>query len=173
MNSSLLFPNIWRFIILVLVQSLVLKQVAGNVGEYFSLFLYPLIILLLPIQMAGPVVILIAFFTGLTVDIFYTTPGIHAAASVFSGYLRFFLLKIFEPRGGYTSKEFVIAPVYFGIPWFLQFAGIFYALHLFFYFSVDAFTFVYIGSIALKTVISWCLSMILVFFYALLFNPKQ
>jgi hypothetical protein len=38
---------------------------------------------------------------------------------------------------------------------------------------VDAFTFVYLGSILLKTIIAWFLSMVFVLLYTLMFNPAR
>ena len=173
MNSSNFFPNLWRFAILVLIQALILKQVTLSVGEYFIIQLYPLFILLLPIQMPTAFVVLLGFLVGIVVDFFYVTPGVHASAGAWSGFARAILLVAFEPRGGFTGKEPIAAPAYFGWRWFLQVSGLFLFLHLFWYFSVDAFTFVYFGTISLKTITAWVLSMMFVVFYGFLLNPKQ
>jgi hypothetical protein len=45
----------------------------------------------------------IAFFTGLSVDIFYDTPGINASASVLIAFLRPHWLNMITPRGGYEE----------------------------------------------------------------------
>lgn len=173
MNSSNLFPNIWRFAILVLIQVLILKQVSLLGGSYFNVFLYPLFIFFLPIELPTGVATMLGFFIGLTIDFFYNSPGVHASAGTFSGFARRIILMGFEPRAGYSGKEIVPSPAYFGVAWFLRVSAIFFALHLFWYFSVDAFTFVYFGSITLKTLVAWALSMIFVVFYAMMFNPKS
>jgi hypothetical protein len=49
---------------------------------------------------------MVAFTIGFTVDIFYDSLGINAAASVFIGYLRPYWLNMVTPRGGY--EEIVI-----------------------------------------------------------------
>lgn len=78
----------------------------------------------------------------------------------------------FAPRGGFTGKELIPSPEFLGTFRYMQAAGLFFIFHLFWYFSVEAFTFVYIGQITMKTITCWLLSMIFVFFYGFLFNPK-
>lgn len=173
MNSSVLLPSLWRFIVLTLVQVLVLKQVALLGGPYFNILIYPLFILLLPIEIPTAFAVMLGFGIGLAVDVFYNSPGVHASAGAWSAFARSFLLQAFEPKGGFSGKEIVPAPAYFGWPWFVQVAALFFALHLFWYFSVDAFTFVYFGTITLKTLAAWALTMIFVIFYGFLFNPKR
>jgi hypothetical protein len=173
MNSSNIFPNIWRFIILVAIQALVLKQIPLFAGEYFNIFLYPLFIFFLPIEMSTSLAMLLGFGVGLTVDMFYATPGVHASAGVFGAVARRILILAFEPRGGYTGKEIIPSPSYFGWVWFAQVSALFFILYLFWFFSVDAFTFVYFGTITIKTVASWLLTMIFVIFYGFMFNPKK
>jgi hypothetical protein len=173
MNSSNLFPNIWRFIGLVLIQALVLKQVSLQVNEYFNILLYPLFILFLPIELPTAFAVMLGFLIGLTVDFFYVSPGVHASAGAWSGFTRSILLAAFEPRAGFKGKEIIPSPANFGWRWFLQITSIFMFLHLFWYFSVDAFTFVYIGTISLKTLASWIFTMLFVLFYGFLFNPKN
>ena len=172
MNSSFLFPNLWRFIGLVLLQGLVLQQVGTTAGPYFNVLLYPLFILFLPIELPTIYAVLLGFAAGMTVDLFYGSPGVHASAGAFSGFARAFIVKAFEPRGGFTSKEPIPAPSIFGWTWFLQVAGIFFLLHLFWYFSVEAFTFVFFTTISLKTAAAWVLTMLFTVFYGFLFNPK-
>ncbi len=172
MNSNL-FPNLWRFLLLVAVQVLFLKQVAVTAGSYFNVLLYPLFVLLLPIRLGVPYLVILGFFVGMTVDYFYVSYGLHASAAAFSGFARGFVFKIFEPKGGFTGKEPVFSPQYFGWSVFAQAASLFFFVHIFWYFSVDYFTFYYFNDIALKTLASWGLSMIFVVFYGFLFNPKR
>jgi hypothetical protein len=173
MNSSNIFPNIWRFIILVAIQALVLKQIPLFAGEYFNILLYPLFIFFLPIEISTSMAMLLGFAVGLTVDMFYATPGLHASAGVFGAVARRILMLAFEPKGGYNGKEVIPSAHYFGWAWFSQVSSLFFIAYLFWYFSVDAFHFVYFGSITLKTLASWLLSMIFVIFYGFMFNPKR
>ena len=102
----------------------------------------------------------------------YDTWGVHASASVFTAYIRSFVFRIFEPRGGYNINLSPTAKS-LGPSWFFQYASAMMFLHLFFYFSVEAFTFVYIVDILLKTMISFIVSMMFLMVFELIFRPKE
>jgi hypothetical protein len=171
MNSSIA-THFARFVGLVLVQGLLLKQVSLSVGSYFNVIIYPLFILFLPMLTATPFLVLLGFLVGITVDLFYGTPGIHASAGAFAGLIRPIVFKTFAPSGVFSGKEPIFSPINVGWQTFLQGAASFFVLHLFWYFSVDSFTFVYFGTVTLKTLCAWGLSMVAVMLYAVLFNPK-
>jgi hypothetical protein len=172
MNSNIL-PHVWRFFVLTLFQVLVLKQLALSAGSYFNVLIYPLFIFFLPIRIATAYAVLLGFAIGITVDSFYGSLGVHASAGAFSGLIRGVILEAFGPKGGLKGKEPVFAPQYFGWQSFLQAMGVFMVFHLFFYFSVDAFTFVYFTTITLKTLASWVLSMIFVLLFMAFFKVRE
>ena len=172
MNSALM-PSVWRFVILVALQLLLLLQISQSAGTYFNILIYPLFIFFLPLRMPTPYAILLGFACGMAVDFGYSSPGVHASAAAFSAFARSFLFGFFEPKGGFSGKENVFAPAYFGWAIFLQVLAAFLMLHLFWYFSVAEFTYVYFTTILLKTLAAWVLTMIFAVFYTLLFNPKR
>jgi hypothetical protein len=168
------FRHILRGLLILVVQVLILKRMAdGNswIWLHGNIFIYPVIILLLPIRMARHYVILIGFAVGLLIDMFYDTVGVHAFALTAVAYARGLLLNYLEPRGGYTT---VMTPTQrsMGMNWLLIYTSILYAILCFLYFTVEIFTFVYIGQILLKTVITFLLSMMVVMGYHMLFNPR-
>ena len=71
--------NIFRFIILVLVQVLVLNNI--QFLGYINPYIYILFILSLPVRTPRWASLLLAFVLGLTIDIFANTPGMHASAA--------------------------------------------------------------------------------------------
>ncbi|MCB0661809.1 MAG: rod shape-determining protein MreD [Saprospiraceae bacterium] len=172
--NSLLFQNITRWFLLVLMQVFILKQMYTNTAvlEHLHLLLYPLFIILLPIRTPNVLVMLLGFVTGLTVDLFYDSIGVHAAAAVFAAFIRPLALGLFEPREGYgvnqspTKKQF-------GLGRFMGYASVVMVGFLFFYFSVEAFTFVYILDIFLNTLFSFIGTMLFVLIYMLIFDPVQ
>ena len=171
MNSNI-FPHIWRFIILVAVQVFVLQQITLAVGPYFNVILWPLFIAFLPLALATPYLVLLGFAAGMVVDLFYGTPGIHASAGAFCGLARPFVFKAFAPKGGFSGKEPIFSPAHVGWQTFLQGIAVLFVLHIFWYFSVEAFTFVYLATITLKTLAAWALTMVLSVLYTTLSNPK-
>ncbi len=129
-----------------------------------AVFVYPLLILILPIKTSRSVLVTVAFLYGLLVDFFYNSPGVHAAALLVTAYLRAIVLKALEPRGGYRTEQ---SPTLknFGLNWFLIYAGILLITHYLVYFSIDAFSFVYIDKILVNAILGFAVSYILVLFY--------
>lgn len=174
MNSDLI-RNIWRFVLLVLLQGLVFKRISpdGSLFYYVSFIIFPLFIFLLPFRTPTVLLIFIGFLTGLSVDLlFYDSPGVHASACVFSAFIRPLVLQILEPKSGYNLNQ---SPVkrQLGMGWFLPYVSIMLFLHLFFYFSVEVFTFVYIGQILLKTILSFFFSLLFIIAYMYVFDPEE
>jgi rod shape-determining protein MreD len=85
--------NIFRFILLVLAQVLVLNniQFLGFINPY----IYILFIISLPVRMPRWAVLILAFGLGLTIDMFSNTPGMHAFASVLIAFLRNGIIRLF------------------------------------------------------------------------------
>ncbi|MBI5916316.1 MAG: hypothetical protein HY842_13145 [Bacteroidetes bacterium] len=164
--------NVLRFVALLLLQGLVFKNI--GVGwesfPYLHIIVFPVFILLLPIRTPKTLLVFLGFLIGISVDFLYDTLGVHSSAAVFTAFVRPLVLKFFEPRGGYNMSYSPTA-ARMGLGWFLRYAAILMFVHLFFYYSVEAFTFVYIVDILMKTMVSFSVSMIFVVIFQLLFNP--
>jgi cell shape-determining protein MreD len=162
--------NIFRFLILVLVQVLVIKNI--EVGRFINPFVYVLFIIILPFETPKWVLIFSAFVLGITVDMFYDTAGMHAAACVFMAYVRPGLLKLFSPREGY---EFGTQPTvqYLGVPWFLSYAGILIVLHHFALFYIEMFRFSEFFSTFFRVIVSSIFTLVLVILIQYLFQGKK
>src|SRR4051812_47396959 len=108
-----ILKNIFRFILLVLAQALVVKNM--ELGRYINPFLYVMFILTLPFNTPNWLLLILGFILGITVDMFYDTIGMHAAASVFMAYCRPAILRFFSPREGYEGG---VQPTiqYLGVP---------------------------------------------------------
>jgi len=166
--------QIIRGILILLVQVLILKRISSGsawLWLHADIFIYPVIILMLPIRLLRHYVILLGFAIGLIIDLFYDTVGVHAFALTAVAYARGLILNYLEPRGGYTL---VMTPTRhaMGLNWLLIYTAIAYGIHSFLYYTIEIFTFVYIGQILLKTLITFLLSTMVVMGYHLLFNPR-
>ena len=172
--SNITFTNIVRFLVLYFLQVLVLRPFSIGWESFFyvNAHIYPLFILLLPLKISKPALLMLAFGMGLAVDLFYDSPGIHASALVFMAYARSLVLSYLEPREGYNVNYSPTAKR-FGRAWFFQYASILIIAQLFFYHSVEEFTFVYIVDILLKTFFSYLFSIIFIIMAMLLFNPTD
>jgi hypothetical protein len=116
--------------------------------------------------------LIIGFVLGFAIDLFYESPGVHMSACVFLAFIRPWVLKILEPRGGYPANSNPTAND-FGLVWFMQYSGILLFIFLFFYFSVEVFTFSRFLEILLKTFSSFVVSFLAVFLYISIFNPRN
>ena len=86
MNSQLIFRNIGRFLLLVLLQVLVFNNI--YLGGYINPCIYVLFIAMLPTNTGRIPMMLIAFATGLCVDVSTNMLGFHTFACTVVGYLR-------------------------------------------------------------------------------------
>jgi hypothetical protein len=176
MNSSSLITNGMRFLALLLLQVLVFQRISNGFPlinfNYTNIFIYPIFIMLLPVNMPHWLAIVISFTFGLSIDWFYNSLGVHAGACVFSAFLRPFWLSLLEPRGGYPLSG---GPTQhsLGVTWFIRYSAIFMLLHLIIYFSIQYFSFYYVFDILLSTVFSFVLSMLFIVMYQFLLNPKE
>lgn len=88
--------NIFRFVLLVLLQVMVLDNVPFQ--GYIVPYVFVLFILLLPIDINKSFLLILAFITGITIDFFGNTLGLQAAALVFMAFARPAVLRLYFPR---------------------------------------------------------------------------
>ncbi|MEY4135122.1 MAG: hypothetical protein ACOYOO_05420 [Saprospiraceae bacterium] len=172
--NNLLLTNILRFMLLIFLQILVFKQInIIHIGPvYPNIFIYPLFLLLLPLTVSRELLLLIGFVLGLTIDWFYDSWGLHASACVFLAFIRPFVLRSIEPKGGYNTSYGLTIRRY-EIAWFLRYCAWTMLLFLAFYYSMEVFTPVFILEIALKTLSGFVASMLFIIILMLIFNPMD
>ncbi len=91
------FRNILRFVFFILLQVYVLDKIP-HLHRFITPYLYYLFILWLPFSISRQWLLLVGFGTGLVLDYFSMTPGLHAAACVLIAYVRPWLINILTPR---------------------------------------------------------------------------
>ena len=101
---GLFIKNILRFIVLILFQFLVVNEITLFSG-WAQPFIYVYIILVLPLSIPKRILLPIGFLTGLCMDFFTHTPGIHTSAVLTKAFARPYVLKALRPREGYESPE--------------------------------------------------------------------
>ncbi|PRY10590.1 hypothetical protein CLV24_1139 [Pontibacter ummariensis] len=126
MNSSFGIKHIAQFILFVALQILLVDNLV-LFGTGFC-FIYVAFLLFLPIGISRMWLLILGFITGFTVDVFYDTIGIHAAASVLLAFLRPLVLNLLTPRDGYDTNDSVNIHV-MGWRWFLAYALMLILLH--------------------------------------------
>ena len=171
--NSIVIRQGWRILLLVLLQVMIFSRISPDYGIfiYIGVIIYPIFIILLPIKTPHALAVFLGFIVGLVIDYFYNSIGVHASACVFTAFIRPYILDALAPRTGYTVNQSP-SKKSMGINWFLIYSSIILFIHLFTYYSVEAFTFVYIGDIFLRTFFSFVVSMFFVVAYQYIFDPE-
>lgn len=157
---NIVIINTARFIFLILLQVLILNNI--RLSGYLNPFLYVLFVLMLPFQTPKWLVLLLSFVMGITIDMFSDAGGMHAAASVFMGFLRQPVLRLISPRDGYDPSHRPTVQQ-FGLNWFFSYAGMLILAHHFFLFYLEIFRFSEFFHTLLRVVLSSVFTLTLVF----------
>ena len=160
MGFNILTKNIGKYIFLVLLQVAVLNNIhLSSLG--ITPYVYVLFILLLPFETPSWMLLIFAFVTGLSIDMFDDTGGAHAAATVFVAFLRIGVLRAISPRDGYESG---ILPriSYLGLNWFVKYMLVLIFVHHLIFFYIEVFSFEDTLITFLKIILTTILSSILI-----------
>ena len=161
--NNVLIRNIIRFVVLVLIQVLVLNNM--NLGGFMNPYIYMLFILLLPANINRSFLLILAFLTGLTIDYFGNTLGLHASACVMIAFMRPGTINLFFRNYEFNGNE-EPGPSSIGYRGFLKYAISLVFIHqlILFYFEVFSFSnfFFTLSKVLLSTVLSVVLIMIAV-----------
>ena len=94
---SVILKNIIRLFFILFVQVFILSKVPP-LHQFIVPYFYFVFILWLPFKITRSLLLLLAFFIGMAVDIFYKTPGLHTASLVLVAYVRPFLINLLLPK---------------------------------------------------------------------------
>lgn len=168
--ASVILYNIVRFIALVILQVALFK----NMGYYnlASPFPYILFIFLLPLKSTNFVLYVAGFLTGLTIDAFYDSLGVHAAACVALIWFRISFNKV-------TLDPETIASVdtpswgQMGSKWFMSYVGLGTLLHHLVLYVVEAFSFKNLHLTLLSAVLSSIFTLLMIVLFSMLFYKRK
>ncbi len=166
MTSSQILSQSLRFLLLLFLQTLVLKNLPlAKVNPY----LYPLALLLLPLEISHTTLVAIGFFYGLSIDLFYDTLGLHAGVMAFIGFIRPYICHLIEPRGGYEIGQ-TLTPARLGWSWFVRYASLMFFISILLITLGEELSF----SLAwlMRFLLSLPVSLLCVLLYQFIFNPK-
>jgi len=161
--------NLFRLFLLLLVQILVFSNV--NFSAFVNPYIFPLFILLLPFETPRWLLLLIGFSSGLALDYFLGSAGMHAASCLMLAYLRPYLIKVITPRG----TEFEVSPNVYaqGFAWFVVYLVIAMLIYLTFYFLIEAATFLNFFLLLVKIILSVLTSVFFMFLFLFLFSSRK
>ena len=101
-----LVRNITRFALFILLQVYLLNKIP-HLHKFIVPYVYYLFILWLPFNISRIGLLVVGFITGIVLDFFMMTPGLHAAACVLIAYLRPFVINVLAPKdvSGFSYRE--------------------------------------------------------------------
>jgi rod shape-determining protein MreD len=144
--------NLFRFVLLGLLQALLVDHI-DVANSWVVPYLYVLALLMLPLNTPNWATLVIGFLTGLVMDLFSSTPGMHASACTVMAYARIFMLRALAPREGYDPlQRATVADM--GLAWFITYAGMLVLVHHLWLFYVEVFRFDDFFAVLLRCIVS-------------------
>lgn len=135
MNSRDYILQIFYFVLYMALQIFLMRNMV--LFDVSFCFVYIAFILLLPFDTSPLLLLFIGFGTGLLVDVFYDTLGIHAAATTLVAYFRPYLIRFNTPRGGY-EQNVKLSLQSMGMEWFAPYSLVLIFMHHAMLFFVEA-----------------------------------
>lgn len=135
MIGRTILMNVLRWVLLLFVQIFFLRNLA-----FYNLstpFIYVLFILILPFRIPNLLLYLIAFATGLTLDAFYDTLGVHTTACVVLALVRILFISVSLNREDIDTSEPSLGNM--GLKWFSLYAILCIFTHHLVLFFLEAF----------------------------------
>lgn len=161
---------IFQFIFLVLLQVMVLNHIQLN--GFINPYIYTYFLLILPVGISNSLLLVIAFILGYSIDVFSSSGGMHAAASVFMAFCRPAILKLIAPRDGYDTELNLNAKT-MSIKWFLTYAAILVTLHHVVLFYIEVFRFSEFFVTLAKALLNALITMLIIFIGQFLFGKAK
>jgi hypothetical protein len=166
-----LVKNIIRLIIFTLVQVYVLDKIP-HLHRFIVPYLYFLFILWLPFTMPRLGVLAIGFLTGLLLDYFKMTPGLHTAACVLIAYVRPFIINVLMPKETMEFNYYEPSPRGMGWGPYMVYAFILTLLHHVYLVALEWLQFGTFLNFLIKVIATTGISMLLIITTELLF-PRR
>ncbi|WP_436514374.1 hypothetical protein [Ekhidna sp. To15] len=160
--------QILNFLLLLLVQLPLVHRIS-LFDKAFGFF-YVGFLILLPRTLSRSNLMVIGFFTGLLVDVFTNTPGIHASASVFVLFIRNFWLRVANDDAQEMTNLNVASLKKSG---FLYFIYPLVFVHHFLIFVIENGGFHLFGTVISKTFFSSLLSSTWIFIINFIITPNR
>jgi rod shape-determining protein MreD len=161
--------NLLRFVALMAAQVLIFSNI--KFSPFVNVYVYPLFILLLPFDTPRWLLLLLGFITGLSLDFFLGSLGMHAAGCLLIAYLRPALISIITPKGA----DFEVEPNIHlqGATWFLVYCGLATLIHHTCYFMIESWTFYNPLIAVLRIALSSAFSVLFMIIFLFLFTSSK
>lgn len=162
-EDPIMINSIVRYSILLVLLLTLQFLIMDNIqfSGYVNPVVYILFILLLPFEIQPWILLPLSFMTGLIVDIFNGTPGMHTSATVAAGFVRPYILSVVAPRDEYEQGMRPGLKGY-GLKWFASYVTFMVIIHHFVLFYVEVFRFEDFFSTLLRVLLSSLFSVVFI-----------
>ncbi|GAB2693453.1 rod shape-determining protein MreD [Mucilaginibacter koreensis] len=165
-----LLINAIRFVVLVFLQVFLLQNI--TLYNLTTPYLYILFILLLPFETPNVLLFLLSFLMGLTIDMFYNTPGLHAAACTLLAFVRVTFISITVQKEGFDNEpDPTLSNM--GFRWFFTYSLVLILFHHFALFNLEVFRFSEIQYTLIRFLLSSVFTLFLVLITSFLFYRRK
>jgi hypothetical protein len=169
MNTSLSVKWFLGAMAAMALQVLFLRDIAfANVA---FCFIYLWVIIKAPMRTSTPLLLVVAFFAGWLIDVFYNTHGLHAFGTVLVALMRPTFFRILTPANGYDERSEVSLAEMKWL-WFFPYVGLMLLTHHLVLFIFEASDFTLFG-LSLLRAFSSALFGMLIFGLLEFFNRGQ
>lgn len=167
----LVVANVVRFIALIVLQVLVLNYV--YLGGYVLPFVYILGVLMLPTNFGKIPTLLVAFVSGMLVDVFCNIPGFHAFTCTMMAFVRLLVGNRILTQG--DPDMVVVAPSVREVPTqiFMGYVLVLSLVYCVTYGLIEAFSFGNFGMTVLSMLVNTAVAWVLVMLCQLLIMPTK
>lgn len=160
--------NIFRFLFAIFVQLLIINLVDfGTISPFVYPLFYVIFIILLPLSIPNALLIFLAFFQGIIIDMFMSTGGLHASSLVTLALLRPYVLRFLSPREDYDLTRPINSKT-IGFRRFITYVAFCVLIQHFWFFSIEFFKITELHIIIWKTISNSFFTIVLILIYDLI-----
>ncbi len=169
MSSRIIVMNVLRWLVLLFVQIFLLR----NIGFYnlSTPFIYILFILVLPFNVPNLLLYIFAFATGLTIDAFYDTLGVHATACVALAFVRILFISVSLNREAIDEPEPSLGNM--GFRWFTFYSIVCIITHHLLVFFLETFKLAEFSYTISRTLLSTGFTLFVVLLSEFIFHNRK
>ncbi len=157
-----------QFFLLITFQVLVLNNI--ELFGYMNPYLYIVFVLMLPADINRNLLVLIAFFLGLSIDVFENSGAVHASATVLIAYIRPAIFKLMAGPANLEINRMNIQTL--GAVRFMILAGTMVFVHHLWLFMLEAFDFRELLQVIIRSFISGIFTLLLIYLAQILVYRK-
>lgn len=158
--------NIFFSLFLLVFQLLILDHT--SISVFINPIIYPLIIILLPFEISGWLLLILAFLIGFIVDVFSGTVGLHMFATVGMAAFRPILINLFSLQKIDNNNRINIKNL--GLIVSSSFIALLLFIHHVLFFVLESFSFANFHFLLLRIILSTIISLLLCILLLLIFT---